>query len=366
MLVSDEVDSGNGSGTLMLHLLGRCNLRCAHCYMDGAPDRVERLAVDHVLEAIGECAKIGISSLYVTGGEPLLYPDIDRVLAAGAAVGGMTTTLCTNATRLTEAFARRLAELDVRLNISIDGDPVYHDAFRKRRGAFATAQRGLDRAVAAGCKVTIISTITQRNLEMVPALVGWAIAHGATTFRAQPLLKLGRGVAIGDERLTSAQLDFLILTLTDLANRHRAEIKCSIIGQSRRFLEAHPCAAYVCNGGGCHRRIEKEIKKIVVRENGVILPESTNLDRAYRIGMLGDAPLSEMIESYLNEGYARFDRLCRTAYGEIIPGWTMAIVPWDQIVAERSRSTVPERSVGAAVPCGARVAFQPPEALRTA
>lgn len=366
MLVSDEVDSGSGSGTLMLHLLGRCNLRCAHCYMDGAPDRAERLALEPVLEAIGECARLGISSLYVTGGEPLLYPDIDRVLAAGAAVSRMTTTLCTNATRLTERFARRLAELGVRLNVSIDGDPVYHDAFRRRRGAFAAAERGLDRAVTAGCEVTIISTITQRNLEMVPALVGWAIAHGATTFRAQPLLKLGRGAAIGDERLTSAQLDFLILTLTDLANRHRAQIKCSIIGQSRRFLEAHPCAAYVCNGGGCHRRIEKEIKKIVVREDGVILPESTNLDHAFRIGILGDAPLSEMIGRYFDEGYARFDRLCRVTYGEIIPGWTMAIVPWDQIVAERSKSRLPAGSVGAAAPCGARAALQRLEGLHTA
>lgn len=322
--------------------------------MEGAPDRTERLQVDDVLNAVGECAALGIGSLYVTGGEPLLYPGVERVLEAAARMKGLKTTLSTNATRLTEQTAVRCGELGIRLNVSIDGDAAYHDAFRKRRGAFATAWRGVDRAVAAGCEVSIISTITQRNLHMVPQLVDLAMEHGARTFRAQPLLKLGRGEKIGEDRLTAEQLDFLIIMVSDLANRHKPQLHCSIIGQSRRFMQAHPCAAYVCNGGGCHRRVEKEIKKIVVREDGTVLPESTNLDHTYRIGRLGDAPLADMVGRYLDRDYGRFDRLCRTAYHELIADWPMAIVPWDQIIAERSRSALPNMSPLASMPCGAK------------
>jgi Fe-coproporphyrin III synthase len=351
MLVSDEPDAG-GSGVLMLHLLGRCNLRCAHCYMQGAPDRREMLAIEDVLDAISECSPLGIGSLYVTGGEPLLHPEIERVLEAGAKIKGMKTTLCTNATRLNERDAALFGELGLRLSISIDGDAAYHDSFRKRRGAFATAERGLNLAVAAGCEVTIISTISQRNLQMVTQLVNWAIDHGAHTFRAQPLLNLGRGELIRDDRMTSAQMDLLILTLSDLANRTRSFIRCSIIGQSRRFLQAHPCAAYVCNGRGCHRRVEKEIKKIVVREDGTVLPECTNLHHSYKIGVLGEAPLGEMVGRYLDLGYDRFDQLCRVAYDEMLADWPMAVVPWDQIIAERSQHEVRPVAASTSFDCG--------------
>ena len=353
MLIANEVDS-DASGVLMMHLLGRCNLRCAHCYMNGAPDRTERLDIDDVLEAIGECAALGIGSLYVTGGEPLLHPGAERVLDAAARVKGLKTTLSTNATRLTERTAMRCGELGIKLNVSIDGDAAHHDAFRKHRGAFATAWRGVDRAVAAGCEVSIISTITQRNLHMVPQLAAWALEHGARTFRAQPLLKLGRGEGIADDRLTAQQLDFLIMVVSDLAIRHKPLLHCSIIGQSRRFLQAHPCAAYVCNGGGCHRRIEKEIKKIVVREDGTVLPEATNLDHSYRIGRLGEAPLADMVGRYLDRDFSRFDRLCRAAYHELVADWPMAVVPWDQIIAERSRSALPDMIPVAPTLCGSK------------
>ena len=77
---------GQKADVLMLHLLGRCNLECAHCYMEGSPRRHERLALDAVLRAIGECCSLGVTNISVTGGEPLLYPELDRVLTAAAAV----------------------------------------------------------------------------------------------------------------------------------------------------------------------------------------------------------------------------------------------------------------------------------------
>lgn len=352
MLVADEVDSA-GNGVLMLHLLGRCNLRCDHCYMDGAPERTEALQVDDVVAAITGCAELGFGSLYITGGEPLLYAGLDRVLEAAAALSGVKTTLCSNGTRLTPHRARQLADLGITLNVSLDGEPAYHDAFRHRRGAFFAAERGIGLAVAAGVPVTVIATITSHNLDMLPWLFERAVALGATIFRAQPLLDLGRGSNIADARLDPAQLDTMILQLTDLANRHKDQIRCTIIGQSRRYLQVHPCAAYVCNGGGCHRRVERELKKLIVREDGTVLPESTNLDPRYSLGRLGDAPIAELVARYLDDGYDRFDRLCRAAYDELIATWPMAIVPWDQIIAARSRSEVVPPAARAVGPCGA-------------
>jgi MoaA/NifB/PqqE/SkfB family radical SAM enzyme len=224
------------------------------------------------------------------------------------------------------------------VNISIDGEREFHDRFRNLPGAFSATERGMRAIVEAGIPVTIVTTISQGNLHSLSKLVEWAGSSGAVQFRAQPLLRLGRGVDISDQCLTNDQLNRMLLQLSDLANIYRPRgLRCSIVGVSRRFLQAHPCGAYVCNGEGCHRRISQEIKKLVVREDGTVLPEITNLSHNFALGKIDDGPLSSMVNRYFEDGYARFDQLCRSIYAEIIPKWDSALIPWDQIVADRSQ-----------------------------
>jgi MoaA/NifB/PqqE/SkfB family radical SAM enzyme len=327
-----------GSGTLMLHLLGKCNLTCVHCYMDGAPTRRERLALEGVLDAIEDCPTLGVGTLYLTGGEPLMYRDLFAVLEAAAAVPGLETTLCTNATLLTTSHVARIAALGIGLNVSVDGESEYHDAFRRQRGAFAKTECGIRLAVESGVPVTVVTTVSRNNLAGVAALADWAAERGVSTIRFQPLLKLGRGASIADERLSSAETAVLVMQVSDLANRHRGRLKCNIVGQSRRFMLAHPCAAYVCNGTGCHRRISREIKKIVVRENGTVLPEATNLSPRFAIGHIADDRLTTLVSRFLDKDYGRFDALCRRTYAAVLPHWEAPVVPWDQILAESSHN----------------------------
>ena len=327
------------SATLMLHLLGRCNLTCQHCYMEGAPERRERLPLNLVLSAVGECADLGIRTLYLTGGEPLLYPGLDAVLRAAAGVPALEITVCTNGTLVTERWAALLHEARAKVNISVDGDPEFHDRFRNLPGAFRSSERGIRRLVEQGVAVTIIATISRGNLDRLASMAEWAANTGAVQFRAQPLLKLGRGEEITDQCLTRVEMNRLLLHLTDMANLYRARgLKCNLVGASRSFLMKHPCGAYVCNGTGCHRHVEQEIKKLVIREDGTILPEVTNLSHEFAIGRIEDGPLIPQVRRYFDEGYRRFDRLCRSAYAEILPQWESEFVPWDQIVAERSHA----------------------------
>lgn len=328
-----------GSGTLMLHLLGRCNLTCLHCYMGGSPSRREQLPLQPVLDAIGECCDLGIGALYLTGGEPLMYRDLNKVLAAAARIPGLRITVCTNGTLLKPSHVTLLKNVKAQVNISIDGEREFHDRFRNFAGAFDATERGVQLITQAGIPLTIVTTISQGNLRSLSKLVEWASDAGAVHFRAQPLLKLGRGINISDQSLTNSQLNRMLLELSDLANSYSPRgLRCSVVGVSHRFLQAHPCGAYVCNGEGCHRRISQEIKKLVVREDGTILPEITNLSHEFALGKIEDGPLSSLVSRYFNNGYARFDQMCRSIYAEVIPKWEAALVPWDQIVAERSYS----------------------------
>jgi MoaA/NifB/PqqE/SkfB family radical SAM enzyme len=342
MQIARETDEGRGSATLMLHLLGRCNLTCLHCYMDGSPSRKERLPLDRVLGAVAECRPLDIGALYLTGGEPLFYRGLEEVLRAAADVPGMETTLCTNGSLLKPRHAELLGELGVKVNISVDGDAVFHDHFRNLPGAFAATEAGIGLLVGRGVPVTIVTTISRDNRHGLASLAEWAHRSGACRLRVQPLLRLGRANEIDDQCLTTDQMNRMLLQLSDLANTYREKgLGCSLIGVSRKFLLAHPCGAYVCNGAGCHRRVAKEIKKLVVRECGTILPEVTNLSHDYALGNITDDSLSTLVSRYFEDGYDRFDRLCRSTYSEVVPTWPSAVVPWDQIVAERSHRQAP-------------------------
>lgn len=338
MLLTDEADS-RGRVTLMLHLTGRCNLRCRHCYMAGGPDRRDTLPTGALLDAIAAAPGLGVGALYLTGGEPTLHPDIETVLDAAHALGAtVETTLCSNGTRLTPAFVDGLARRGCRLNISLDGAASFHDRFRRLKGAREAAADGARLALAAGVPVTLVMSVGRTNLDQVEPLIAEAADLGVAAFRAQPLLDLGRGQVLRDEQLDAAALNRLILTLSDWTNRLAGTMRVGLIGQSIRYLRAHPCAAYVCNGGGCHRRVEREVKKIVVRETGDILPEATNLSPAYAIGRLGEAPLRDLMLNWLEHEYPRFDRLCRRTYAAHVPVWDRAVIPWDQLLAAASHA----------------------------
>ncbi|MGB5558768.1 MAG: radical SAM protein [Paracoccaceae bacterium] len=346
------------AATLMLHLTGRCNLECKHCYMDGSPRRRDKLPFDWIAQAVRVAPEMGVGTLFVTGGEPMLYPGLRDLLRIASEVPDLTTTLCTNATRVQPRDADLFAELGLNVHVSIDGTPTYHDGFRASDGAFERAERGVSHLVAAGVDVTVTTTVSRENFDQFGDVVSWVEGSGATRLLVQPLLDLGRGSTIADQQLSSAQLLQLIMMTSDVANKSGKRVTASIIGGSKRFFLAHPCAAYVCNGGGCHRGVSAEIKKIVVRENGTILPESTNLDPRYAIGHVADGPLRDQIRRYFADGYAEFDRLCRTTYDEFVPDWPDPLIPWDQLLAMRSRSELPARGVLPERGCGSGLALQ--------
>lgn len=324
------------TATLMLHLTGRCNLECKHCYMEGSPRRREVLPLAWVADALRAAPELGIANVFLTGGEPLMYPHFKEAARIAASVDGLKTTICTNATLVRPADAALFGELGVDVHVSIDGNAAYHDGFRAMQGAFVNAERGANLIVDAGAPLTIVTTISQSNFDQVDWIFNWVRNSGAIRLLVQPLLDLGRGSAIREHILTPVQLNSLILKTSDLANCSGGKIKASIIGGNKLFFLAHPCAAYVCNGGGCHRGVSAEIKKIVVREDGTILPEATNLNHKYAIGNVCEGDLATLVQRYFANGYSTFDRLCRVTYDEFVPDWPDAIIPWDQLLALRS------------------------------
>jgi hypothetical protein len=74
-------------------------------------------------------------------------------------------------------------------------------------------------------------------------------------------------------------------------------------------------------------RCLKGDQKLAIREDGTVLPEVPNLSHEFALGNIQDGPLSVLVtwvfltKTYFDDGYSKFDSLCRTAYGEILPTW---------------------------------------------
>ncbi|MBQ6506778.1 MAG: GTP 3',8-cyclase MoaA [Clostridia bacterium] len=167
---------GRNISYLRLSVTDLCNLRCRYCMPEEgvcklAHDRL--LTEDEMVTAVRAAAGLGITKVRITGGEPLVKPNILSICRRVAAVEGIAETdLTTNATRL-PAMAQALREAGIRrVNISLDTLNAEKYAFITRRGVLAEAMEGIRAALAAGFdKVKINAVLIGGfNEDEVPAL----------------------------------------------------------------------------------------------------------------------------------------------------------------------------------------------------
>jgi radical SAM protein with 4Fe4S-binding SPASM domain len=142
-----------------------CNLKCVHCYADAEIRKFNgELSTEEAKRMIEDLASFNVPALLISGGEPLVRPDIFD-LAEYATSLGVRVTFSTNGTLIDEKKAARLAKIGVTyVGISIDGGEERHDHFRGKAGAFKESIRGIRNCRAAGIRVGIRFTVTQENL----------------------------------------------------------------------------------------------------------------------------------------------------------------------------------------------------------
>jgi hopanoid biosynthesis associated radical SAM protein HpnH len=142
---------------LMLEPLFRCNLACAGCGKIQYPAQIlkKHLTVEACLKAVEEC---GAPIVSIPGGEPLMYPDIDK-LVTELVKRRKYIYLCTNAILLKEKLDLFTPSKYLTFSVHMDGLREEHDEAVCRDGVFDEAVEGIKAALERGFRVTTNTTL---------------------------------------------------------------------------------------------------------------------------------------------------------------------------------------------------------------
>ena len=176
------------------NLIRRCNLTCKHCYSISADkDFPGELSTDEIFTVMDDLKAFHVPVLILSGGEPLLRPDI-FVISQRAKEIGFYVGLSSNGTMVNEDNIRQIAEVGYDyVGISIDGVRATHDLFRRKQGAYDEAMHGIRLCRDHGIKIGLRFTLTQDNAQELPELLNIMQQEEVDKFYLSHLNYAGRG-----------------------------------------------------------------------------------------------------------------------------------------------------------------------------
>lgn len=165
--------------TISLSITTDCSSRCPHCYLVET-DQLgrHRLSLDSVTAVLDDGAKHGVCLVIVSGGDPLLHPDIEPLLRSIRA-HRMLPLLGISGDQLSPEHLRMLVELGIPcVQVSLDAASApFHDG-RRRKGHFDAVHKNVRRLQRNGILVNLALCLSMENqCELIPLLTH-AHKHG--------------------------------------------------------------------------------------------------------------------------------------------------------------------------------------------
>ncbi|MEJ2659311.1 MAG: radical SAM protein [Desulfobacteraceae bacterium] len=187
------------TANVFFHILTQCNLGCRHCYINPGQHGTQKLS----LERIETWLRILIqrspsANLIFLGGEPTLHPELPAAVRVARRLGYASITIDTNGYLFNNILHKVTPEdVDV-VSFSLDGPTAEINDAVRGSGCFTRCTDGIRRAKSFGFDVSLIYTVSSRNLafleDMAPLLAKWGVDH----FFIQVIGLRGRS-AVGSE-----------------------------------------------------------------------------------------------------------------------------------------------------------------------
>lgn len=215
-----------------------CNLSCKHCRAAAEFGPYEgELDTRASYRLLDQIARLGQPIIILTGGEPLMRPDIFDIAAYGTGLG-LRMVMAPNGTLITRENAKKMVESGIkRISISLDGDTrESHDRFRGVDGAFEGSLKGIEMAREAGIEFQINTTITKTNLDQIPSILKLAEQLGAIAHHIFLLVPTGRGKYIVDQEIDAMEYERTLNWFYDQREKTPLQLKATCAPHYYRIL----------------------------------------------------------------------------------------------------------------------------------
>jgi radical SAM protein with 4Fe4S-binding SPASM domain len=257
-----------------------CNLFCPFCESSAGVEGQGELNRAEVEKLLDDLHGMGIKRLFVSGGEPLMRPDIVPIMAY-ANSRNLQLGLATNGwhvQELEDSFKKLAFFLCF---TSLDGMPDYHDSIRGREHAFDRALQGLEVFARMKVPVRMVNTVVHpENICQLESLAAIVKDSPATSWRLTPVSNVGRAAGENDYELSRAQLQYL----ASFVDRHRGKLTVDF-GESHMYLSCfagHSSGKpFFCGAGltrcsimpdgevlGCQQVFDKQFSEGNIRDRG--------------------------------------------------------------------------------------------------
>ena len=178
-----------------LEITARCNNNCRHCYINLPANhkkaKEKELLVEEIKEIAEQAVSLGALWCLITGGEPLLRPDFEKVYLTLKKLG-LLVSVFTNATLIKEehiALFRKYPPRDIEITIYGVTEDTYERVTRKP-GSFKAFMQGLNRLFKSGINVRLKAMALRSNLNELPQIASFCRKHTKDYFRFDPFLHL--------------------------------------------------------------------------------------------------------------------------------------------------------------------------------
>ena len=284
-----------------LHITSRCNLSCVQCYAGcGQAHQKEDLPFSLISALLDEMTDQGAGSVIISGGEPLLHPDIRPILKKASEK--LTIRLLTNGTLIDRSWADFLSDLNIYIQISIDGPTAEINDPIRGKGSYEKILQAVDylQAVGLGDRLNFCTTVMNQNLLYLKDIILLGTRIGVPLMRFLPLRRCGmardnwRDIGSGIH-ITDHETFYTHVTEMQRTHPSSVDISCGLSGFMLEIPKGFDDDIWCPIG-----------KQLVVDTNGDTYPCVLLMTADFKIGNIYDTGLMQMVQS------REMQQICRT------------------------------------------------------
>jgi MoaA/NifB/PqqE/SkfB family radical SAM enzyme len=313
-----------------------------------------------LLPALADLAAEGFRWVSLSGGEPILYPPLPKLLRHAHAQG-LKTAVVSNGMLLNPKRLDTIAEHTDLLAISLDGKPSSHNAMRGSERAFEVMASRLEDIRARGLTFGFIFTLTQHNLDELPWVADFALNAGAKLLQIHPLECFGSAaVRLPGKVPDGLEGAYAWVLAQQIQKRAGPRMAVQIDLLYSEAVKRDPGLIYAgAQEEARNARLGELLSPLVVEPDGTAVPLKYGFSRAHALGNLHGGRIPELYREWHAERWPRFQRLCQMLYEQIVAAPSPYFFNWYEALAQLAeaqhiypgdlRLRLPARGAAAAV-----------------